>query len=334
MDAENVARTTLDDVAQRVGMSARTVSRVVNNEYGVAESTRKQVMEAIEELGYRPNLLARALITKRSGTVGLVGGDMTDPYFPSLAEAVHHQVSESGRTTFFACTGNDPARQDTVLRSLWSYAVDGVIVFPAPESLDQLRSYAQLGLRIVVVDDVVEAPGIACVRFDLESGARLGVRHLLDSGRRRVGMIASELSPVRRRRRERGFRAAFDEAGRDHAAIVRSPPTVQGGEAAAASLLDLDPELDAILAYNDVMAIGAVRAVEARGRRVPDDIAVVGFDDVELSAYMRPALTTIRLDRSLLSLEVTRALHNFIDAPGDRFDPVVLPVELVVRQSA
>ena len=99
-------------------------------------------------------------------------------------------------------------------------------------------------------------------------------------------------------------------------------------------MLDLDPELDAILAYNDVMAIGAVRAVEARGRHVPDDIAVVGFDDVELSAYMRPALTTIRLDRSLLSLEVTRALHNFIDAPADRFDPVVLPVELVVRQSA
>ena len=330
----SLPRATLDDVARRVGMSARTVSRVVNNEYGVAEATRKQVLEAIEELGYRPNLLARALITKRSGTVGLVGGDMTDPYFPALAEAVHHQVSESGRTTFFACTGNDPNRQDLVLRSLWSYAVDGVIVFPAPDSIDQLRSYAGLGLRIVVVDDVIDAPGIACVRFDLESGARLGARHLLGSGRRRVGMLASELSPRRRRRRERGFVTAFEEAGIDRGAIVRAPPTVQGGETGVDRLLDLEPDLDAILAYNDVMAIGAMRAVEARGRRVPDDIAVVGFDDIELSAYVRPALTTVRLDRALLSIEVTRALHSFIDAPGDRLDPVVLPVELVVRRSA
>ena len=314
-------------------MSARTVSRVVNNEYGVAEATRRQVLEAIEELGYRPNLLARALITKRSGTVGLVGGDMTDPYFSALAEAVHHRVSESGRTTFFACTGNDPNRQDLVLRSLWSYAVDGVIVFPAPESIDQLRSYARLGLRMVVVDDVVDIAGIACVSFDLEAGARLGARHLLGTGRRRVGMIASEVSPRRRRRRERGFGAAFDEAGLAHGAIVRAPPTVHGGETGVDSLLDLEPDLDAVLAYNDVMAIGAMRAIEARGRRVPDDIAVVGFDDIELSAYVRPALTTVRLDRSLLSVEATRALHSFIDAPGDPFTPVVLPVELVVRQS-
>ena len=334
MGSESGGQTTLDDVARLVGMSARTVSRVVNEEYGVSAATRERVLAAIEELGYRPNMLARGLITRRSGTVGLVGGDMANPYFPALAEAVHHRAWESGRTTFFACTDNDQQRQAEVLRSMWSYAVDGVIVFPAPGSVDQLRGYARLGLRLVVVDDLIDAPGVACVLFDLESGARLGIRHLLDTGRRRIGMIASEVSPSRRRRRERGFVAAFDDAGIAPGQIVRTPATMGGGEAGVGRLLALAPDLDAVFAYNDLMAIGAMRAVEALGRRVPDDVAVVGFDDIEMSAFLKPPLTTIRLDRALLSVEVTRALHTLIDAPDDRPEPVVLPVELIVRGSA
>ncbi|MCY3607841.1 MAG: LacI family DNA-binding transcriptional regulator [Acidimicrobiaceae bacterium] len=326
---------TLHDVAGKVGVSPRTVSRVVNDEGGYSEETRKKVMAAVEELRYRPNMVARALITKRSGTVGLVGGDMTDPFFPALAEGIQHRAREAGQTMFFASTGSDPDRQAEVLRSFWARAVDGVIVFPALDSIDQLTDYGQRGLPIVVVDDVVEAPNVACVLFDLEEGGKLAARHLLSTGRRRMGVISATVSPPRRRHRERGFLGALTETqGHLPAVTAETDPTVSGGEAGFAELLSLMPDLDGIFAYNDLVAIGAIRAAVASGRRVPDDIAVVGCDDIEMSTYVTPALTTVRLDRARLSYEAVAALGDLIDAPGERRQPVVLPVELVARESA
>lgn len=327
---------TLHDVAGKVGVSPRTVSRVVNDEGGYSEETRRKVMAAVEELHYRPNMVARALITKRSGTVGLVGGDMTDPYFPALAEGIQQRAREAGQTMFFASTGSDPDRQAEVLRSFWARAVDGVIVFPALDSIDQLTDYGQRGLPIVVVDDLIEAPNVACVLFDLEEGGKLAARHLLDTGRRRMGVISATVSPPRRRHREHGFLGALTDAHDYHlpAVIAETDPTVSGGEAGFAELLSLMPDLDGIFAYNDLVAIGAIRAASASGRRVPDDIAVVGCDDIEMSTYVTPALTTIRLDRARLSCEAVAALGDLIDAPGERREPVVLPVELVARESA
>ncbi len=327
---------TLHDVAGKVGVSPRTVSRVVNDEGGYSPETRKKVLAAIEELRYRPNMVARALITKRSGTVGLVGGDMTDPFFPALAEGIQHRAREAGQTMFFASTGSDPDRQAEVLRSFWARAVDGVIVFPALDSIDQLTDYGRRGLPIVVVDDLVEAPNVACVLFDLAEGGRLAAQHLLSVGRRRMGVISATVSPPRRRHRERGFVAALTEADGDHlpAVTAEADPTVRGGEAGFAELLSLMPDLDGIFAYNDLVAIGAMRAAAASGRRVPDDIAVVGCDDIEMSTYITPALTTIRLDRGRLSNEAVAALGDLIDAPAQRRPPVVLPVELVARESA
>ncbi|WP_419943987.1 LacI family DNA-binding transcriptional regulator [Candidatus Poriferisodalis sp.] len=327
---------TLHDVAGKVGVSPRTVSRVVNDEGGYSEETRRKVMAAVEELHYRPNMVARALITKRSGTVGLVGGDMTDPYFGALAEGIQQRAREAGQTMFFASTRSNPERQAEVLRSFWARAVDGVIVFPALDSIEQLTDYGERGLPIVVVDDFLDAPNVACVSFDLHSGGRLAARHLLESGRRRMGVISTTVSPPRRRHREQGFVRTLEEAqdGRHAPAVSQTEPTVKGGEAGLAQLLSQMPDLDGVFAYNDLVAIGAVRAAVASGRRVPEDIAVVGCDDIEMSTYVTPALTTIRLDRSRLSTEVVAALGDLIESPGERREAVVLGVELAVRESA
>ena len=148
-------------------MSPRTVSRVVNDEGGFSEATRVKVLEAVEDLGYQPNMLARGLITRRSGTVGLVGVDMTDPFFPAMAEGIQNEARETGRTMFFASNDGDPQRQAEVFRSLWSHAVDGVIVFPAPGSIEQLTAYARRGMPLVIVDDIVEfpQPGLRLLRL-------------------------------------------------------------------------------------------------------------------------------------------------------------------------
>ncbi len=327
---------TLHDVAGKVGVSPRTVSRVVNDEGGYSEQTRLRVMAAVEELRYRPNMVARALITKRSGIVGLVGGDMTDPFFPALAEGIQQRAGAAGQTMFFASTGSDPERQAEVLRSFWVRAVDGVIVFPALDSIEQLTDYGERGLPIVVVDDFLDAPNVACVSFDLEGGGGLAATHLLESGRQRMGVISATVSPPRRRHRERGFLRTLAETRGDYRspAMARTDPTVKGGEAGLAQLLAQMPDLDGVFAYNDLVAIGAIRAAVASGRRVPEDIAVVGCDDIEMSTYMTPALTTIRLDRSRLSAEAVAALSDLIDSPGERRETVVLGVELVVRESA
>ncbi|MYA73972.1 MAG: LacI family transcriptional regulator [Acidimicrobiaceae bacterium] len=326
---------TLRDVADRVGVSPRTVSRVVNDEGGFSEVTRVRVLEAVEDLGYQPNMLARGLITHRSGTVGLVGVDMTDPFFPAMAEGIQNAARETGRTIFFASNDGDSQRQAEVFRSLWSHAVDGVIVFPAPGTIDQLAGYARRGMPLVVVDDIVEFPNLASVSFDLEDGAVQAAQHLLATGRRRIGMIGSEITVPRTRRRERGFYQAFESppVGAELPELVRVQPTVSGGAAGLQKLLERRPDLDGIFAYNDLMAVGAMRAAQASGYRVPDDIAIVGCNDIEMSALLNPGLTTIRLDRPRLSAEAIRVLHELIEEPTSNPTPLVLPVELVIRES-
>lgn len=324
---------TLTDIAGQVGVSARTVSRVVNDEGGFSEATRRRVLDAIEKLGYRPNMMARGLITKRSSTVGLVGGDMTDPYFPAVAEGVQQAARASGRTMFFASTDSDADRQSEVLDSLRSHAVDGVIVFPAGDSLGQLADHARRGLPLVVIDDHLDCPNVACVSFDLMTGAIMATRHLQDRGCRSLGLIGSSWSPERRRRRERGFAAVAGGSTEAEARTVRVPPTVDGGRAGATELTDRIADLDGIVAYNDLVAIGAIRELQALGLRVPDDVAVVGFDDIDMSAFVTPALTTMRLDRKRLSEEAIQALERLVSDDDARPEPVLLPVELVKRDS-
>lgn len=322
-------------MADRVGVSPRTVSRVVNDEGGFSEATRAEVLQAVEDLGYQPNMLARGLITRRSGTVGLVGVDMTDPFFPAMADRIQNEARETGRTMFFASNDGDPQRQAEVFKSLLSHAVDGVIVFPAPGTVEQLTAYARRGMPLVIVDDIVEFPNLASVSFDLEDGAKQAAQHLLATGRRRIGMIGSEVTVPRTRRRERGFFGAFENAPADAAPpeLVRVQPTVAGGSNGLQKLLERRDDLDGIFAFNDSMAVGALRAAQAAGRRVPDNLAIVGCNDVEMSGLVSPRLTTIRLDRPRLSAEAIRVLHNLIEAPGSNPAPIVLPVELVVRES-
>ena len=324
---------TLHDVARMVGVAPRTVSRVVNDEGGYSEATRQRVLDAIKQLRYRPNLLARGLITRRSGTVGLAVRNLIDPLVLALAASAQDSFREQGRSMFFASADDDADRQGAILQSLWAHAVDGMIVVPVGDSSSQLVDYSRRGMPIVVVGSLIDAQNVACVVFDLDAGFRLGVRHLLDAGRRSIGMIGSVASSYALCPGETDIVEALAAAGA-RAQVVSVQPTVAGGAAGLEELLELRPDLDAILACNDLVAIGVAGAAQARGRRVPEDIAVIGCNDIESSALVTPSLTTIRLDVGLLAEAVAAALEGLIDEPGEQRDPVVLPVELVIRGSA
>ncbi|MEM7272963.1 MAG: LacI family DNA-binding transcriptional regulator [Actinomycetota bacterium] len=324
-------KATLHDVAAKVGVSPRTVSRVVNKEGGFSEATEARVMEAITELGYRPNLLARGLITNRTNTLAFIVPNIDDPFFPEVAQGVQRASLNRGLSMFLAVTNGDPAVERELLDRMISQAIDGAILFPTPGAREHLKDLAEQGLPMVVIDDVVDHPSIACLRSDLEHGVELAVEHLRSTGRRTLGMIANRSSPPRSRRRERTFRSLEGEA----AHVIRADATYDGGHRATVQMLRDHPEIDGIFAYNDLTAIGAMDAARSAGRRIPEDLAVVGCDDIAMSARVSPGLSTIRIDRERLGTEAVDLLARVGPGEGERpAEPLTLPVELIVRQSS
>lgn len=323
------SESTLHDVAARVGVSTRTVSRVVNGEGGFSTATEARVRAAIDELGYRPNLLARSLITKRSMTIGLVGGAMTDPFFPELAEGVHEAASSLALTTLFAATDDRVDRQHQVVESLRSRAVDGIIVFPAGSLIEPIRRLVDDGLNVVAINPIETSDTVPSISSDITGGARTAIAHLQSRGRRRIAFLGSDSEHSIRR--ESGYREAL---GDDEPLVAKANPNADGGLIGAQEILDRWPDADAIFAYNDLMAMAALRVLEAAGRTVPDDVAVVGFDNIGLSAHLKPPLTTVDLDQRNLGRLAVELLVETIDAPEKSPRHVTHPARLVIRASS
>ena len=318
---------TLHDVAKLVGVSPRTVSRVVNNEGGFSEKTEQRVRAAIAEVGYRPNLLARGLIRGRSATIALVGPTMTDPFFPELAEGVQRAADDQGLTLFMASSAGAAEQQEAMLQTLASYAVEGAIVFPVDETDDQLARLAASGLHLITIDRAVGVPGAPNIRSDIEAGARRAVQHLRDRGCRHIAFLDG--SHTLNGRRRTGYQTVVG----DDMTTARVDNTAEGGMRAMARILDMAPDVDGVFAYNDLMAIGALRVLGERGLRVPDDVAIVGFDDISVSSMLYPALTTVRLDRGRIGREAVDQIVALTNGEGVAPETLI-PVELVVRGSA
>jgi LacI family transcriptional regulator len=327
---------TLHDVAALAGVSPRTVSRVVNDEAGFGEATRLRVLEAIEKVGYRPNMLARALITRRTGTVGLVVPQMVDPFFAELVVGVQAAAKASGRTMLIATHDDDLAEFDSILETLSSFAVDGAIVYSPQGERATLFKHAQRGLTIVAFGMEISGPNVGSVLWDVSRGAELGMEHLVQIGRTNLVMLShtdavnSQLLP----RRETAFRHSLQTAGLEfsEARVVRRDPTIDGGREAMQEILAARTPVDGVFAYNDAMAIGALQALAVAGIRVPHDVALVGFNDIAMCSALVPSLTSVRLDRSAVGREAVALLDRIRSAPHD-YEPVYVDVELIVRES-
>jgi len=325
-------KTTLEDVAALVGVSTRTVSRVVNGESGYSDATRSRVERAIQQLGYRPNRLARSLVRGRTETFGLVVTYLSDPFFSEIADGVQEAALASGHRVFLAGTSDLPERQAGILDALAEHGADGVIIFPVPGTGDELGERATEDFPVVVLDEPATGENMASVCSQIAAGAEAATSHLLGRCAGRVGMVGSAASL--QRRREEGFRTALQrcaDPGRA-GAVERDDPTVEGGRRAAERLLAAQPDIGGILAYNDLMAVGAMEALSAGGRSIPDDVALVGFDDVLLSRHVSPPLTTVRIDRPLVGRRAVELLVALIG--GERPASINVPVSLQVRASA
>jgi LacI family transcriptional regulator len=327
-------------------VSVATVSRVFNGYPDVSEETRKKVFEMASELDYAPSAAARTLVTKRSHVIGVVldtgvdHPDLQHPFFQEVLVALKRRLGASGYDLLLYATDsqqlheNDSGRSSYLRRSR-SHRVDGVILMGVDSHDPEVLTLARSRIPCVAVDVELLGRRAGYVMSDNVAGSRSAVRHLAELGHTRIGFIGG--LPFTRPATDRllGYRAELAERGlpyRDEY-VADGDFYADSGHAAMAALLDLGEPPTAVLAASDLMAAGAARAAQERGLRVPGDVSLVGFDDIQLAALMQPALTTVRQDKAGLGVAAAAALEQMIADPAAAPPVVTLPVELVVRGS-
>jgi len=323
---------TIADVAVKAGVSTATVSRVLAGVGRARPETRARVLDAARTLDYRPSEIARSLKRRSTQTLGLIITDIENPYFPQLVRSVEDASRAAGYTVLLCNAAEDPVREASYLDLLVDRRVDGLIIAASSIGARQGEWLTAPPIPVVLVNTEVPDSGLPTITSDNAAGGRLATEHLLALGHRLFGYLMPPPRNVDAVPRLAGVKAALRDAGRpdDALTVVEGEALVGGGESAAIDLLERAPETTAILAYNDLMAIGALRALRHRGRRVPLDASVVGFDDVAVAAFVDPALTTI----SQRTEEMGRwAVERLLGDDEAEATTVKLPVDLQVRDS-
>lgn len=325
------------DVAQRAGVSIATVSRAVNGISTVAPELAERVWSAIQEVGYVPNTQARALVSGRSKLLGLVVSEITNPFFPELVQEFENVAVEQGYEVFIGSTNYDPVRTETLIRRMLQRSVDGVAImtFGIEEAL--VEKFVARAFPLVFVDHGPNLPNIRVLKVDYAEGIRQGVQHLAALGHRSIAFISGPLRMRTAAARRDAFIRSMAELGLnvppEH--LVEGTHTMEGGIKATQQLLTL-PELPTgIVCSNDMTAIGVLHGLHAAHKSVPNDVSVVGFDDIHLAGFMLPPLTTVQMSCRDLAVAAVQALRAGIEpnSPDVRQTEWTVTTRLVVRQS-
>ncbi len=327
---------TTRDVARRAGVSASTVSHVLNATRFVSDDLRQRVRHAMDELGYEPNAVARSLKVNRSATVGLLISDISNPFFTELVRSVEDVAQANGYTVILCNTDENPANEETYLRELRARRVDGLLVTPTSGPHDYLGKLAHTRFPIVFLDRDAGSLPVPTVLLDNEAAAYAAVRHLLGLGHSRIeAVVGRPLISTTTERLEGYLRALGDaDVAVDERLIVNGWSRIDGGAAATDTLMTLEERPTALFSGNNLMTIGALGALEAHGLVVPDDVALVGIDDFPWASVLRPQLTTVAQPTYELGSTAAELLLGLMRGTGQgHAQRVVLPGRLIVRES-
>jgi LacI family transcriptional regulator len=328
-------RVSIADVAREAGVSRQTVSRALNNKGEISSETLQRVLEVIDRLDYRPSSIARGLATRHTRTIGLVVPDIANPFFADIIRGADDWAQSAGYSVLLCNSVEDPDREADLLRTLEQRAVDGVVLCSSRLPEKMLAESTKRHNAVVLVNRALTGCSNVCV--DDARGTALVVQHLLRSGRSRIGLVAGPETSYSARERARGYAEAMAAAGRelDPAGTARCErPDVEGGHQAALCLLRSQPRVDGLVCYNDLVAIGALRACTELGLRVPGDVAVTGADDILLARLVTPALTTLRVDRQAVGAAALHMLLDQLNGATGGSPKAVFEPELIVRASA
>jgi LacI family transcriptional regulator len=334
--ATGPSRMTIREIADLAGVSIATVSRVLNGRDDVSDETRAAVRRVVEEHGYTANRSARGLSAGRTGLVGVLVPLVYPVYFSEILSGAAEALYEQDMRLLLSPTGHQHDREVSLLDRLVHGETDGALVVLPEESSDELERLLDDGYRFVVIDPRLPLDDrIASVSAAHTSGADQAMRHLLTLGHRRIAAITGPRGWVATEHRRRGYHAALAAAGilPDPALELDSDFEIGGGREQTRMLLSLPDPPTAIFAFNDNLAIGAIQAARARGLRVPEDLSVVGFDDVEHATIVTPALTTVRQPLAEMGRTAVSLLMRLLERQRFETLHVELGTRLVVRES-
>lgn len=327
------------DVAEKAKVSTATVSRVMSGANAVRPETAKRVREAIEALSYVPDLSARTLSKGRSHLFGVVISDITNPFFPDLIYTFNELAEQHKYRAVFANTNYSPARMELCIQGLLEQKVEGIAIMTSEMSPNSILMIAERGIPMVFLNEPGAKKSQNNVVVDYKSGMEQAIDHVSALGHKRIAFIGGPQNLRSAALRQSIFLRALSEKGLklDKKRLVEGNHRVDGGYAGMVELLKLRPLPTAVLASNDLTAIGAISAIYEAGLQVPQDISVVGFDDIEMSGAFNPALTTVRLSRTEIATRAFFVLYEATNGTGKRktarkATPMV-PTELIVRKS-
>ena len=327
---------TIKDVARLAGVAPITASRVINSSGYVSDDTRRRVEDAVQKLGYVPNRVARSLRSKQTHTLALVLTDITNPFWTTVARGVEDAASGDGFSVILCNTDESEEKEHRYVRVLLQKQVDGFALVPANRTSRSVDLIRKQGVPLVILDRTV--PGeVDIVRSDSEGGAYELTRHLLDLGHRRIAMLSGPQSVSTAADRSAGYRRALEEAGLevDDRLMRYRAFTQDGGYAMARQVLAVDPSPTALFAANNFIALGALRALREAGLRVPEDIALVAYDDLPPSFTMEPFLTVAAQRAYEMGQRATQLLLQRLTGDAARSpQEVILPTDLIVRKSS
>jgi len=326
---------TIADVAKKAGVSTMTVSRAINNKGEITEATRQKVLQAAADLAYRPSRIARSLVTRRTMQIGLVVPDITNPFFSQIALGAQNAAWEAGYNLLLLNTMEDLEREEAILDLLEESQVDGVILCSSRLPATHLERQLTKQPATVLINRRVEGGAAGLIYVNDEFGARRAVNHLIAGGREKIALLSGPPQSFSGRHRRQGYIKALEIAGLpiDENLQIPCDPTPEGGLAACTTLLKRHSDVEALFCYNDLVAVGALQACAALGRTVPDDIAVIGVDDIPLASLISPRLTTLKTPKYDIGLSAVELLLQCLQGQNEQ-PPRFFEQKFVVRESA
>jgi LacI family transcriptional regulator len=335
---DNTNHTTIKQVAEKAGVSIQTVSRVLNNRPDVSPETRLRVQNVIKELAYQPFAIARSLASKRTYTLGLVASDFSDYWFSQVVTGAELEAHEQGYVFMLGSTGCDPQNEPKFLRLLTQRHVEGILFVRAsgPDDLGSLENLQHSGTPVVSTGFYLPGADLSVAEVNNIDGGRKATRYLMDLGHTQIAMITGPTDWKSVSDRSQGYLQALESGG-----FPADPNLIAHGEnwlhrsgyEAMNTLLSRKVPFTALFAHNDRMARGAIGALHAAGLRVPEDVSIVGYDDIPEAEFSDPPLTTIRQPMQEVGKAATRLLIKMVEDPQATPQQILFDTELVIRSS-
>jgi len=326
---------TLRMVAEKAGVSVNTASRAINNKPDINIKTKKLVLKIAKELGYIRNAAAVALRTKKTGTVGVVIEDNRNPFYAEVLNGMEVAAREKNYHIIFANTQRDYKKEEEAINLLLAKRVDGLLIAPVQDRDDDINSLVEANIPFVVVGRDFENIELDAVYNDEVKGGFLATEYLIKKGHKRIALIDGFLYKSPAKGRLEGYKKALKKYGisMDDALVSVGDIDVKDGYERTKQLFEKELDFTAIFAYNDMMAFGAMQAIREKGLRIPEDIGLIGYDDIPFCSLMDPALTTIRLKKQELGIESVKLLLSHINGNRKKPKKIMLDVDIIARKT-